>query len=126
MQLDRRIALVTGGATGIGAATARRFAAEGAKVVVTGRRPDPLRLLADEIGAIAVAGDASTTETLSRAVEAAVEQLGGLDIVVAAAGGAGTPAAAETDDARWRAALDSNLTSCFVTCRETIPALVAR
>ena len=65
-------------------------------------------------------------ETLSRAVEAAVEQYGGLDIVVAAAGGAGTPAAAETDDARWRAAIDSNLTSCFVTCRETLPALLAR
>jgi len=126
MQLDGRIALVTGGGTGIGAATARRFAAEGARVVVTGRRPEPLRLLADDIDVTAVAGDASTTETLSRAVEAAVEQYGGLDIVVAAAGGAGTPAAAETDDARWRAAIDSNLTSCFVTCRETLPALLAR
>ena len=126
MQLEGRVALVTGGGTGIGAATARRFAEEGARVLVTGRRREPLQMLAEEIGGIALPGDASAPSDAAAAVATAVQECGGLDIVVAAAGGAGTPAAAETDDKRWHAALDSNLTSCFLTCREALPALLAR
>jgi NAD(P)-dependent dehydrogenase (short-subunit alcohol dehydrogenase family) len=126
MQLEGKVALVTGGGTGIGAATARRFAVEGAHVVVTGRRPEPLERLAGEIGGAAAVGDAASTEDMRGAVADAVARFGGLDIVVAAAGGSGTPAAGETSDERWAVALDSNLTSCFVTCREALPALLSR
>jgi NAD(P)-dependent dehydrogenase (short-subunit alcohol dehydrogenase family) len=126
MRLERKVALVTGGGSGVGAATARRFAGEGAAVVVTGRRPEPLEQLASEIGALAVAGDATQAVDVGRAVSAAVGRFGGLDIVVANAGGSGTPAVAETGDSSWRAALDSNLTSAFLAAREALPALLER
>ena len=126
MQLEGRVALVTGGGSGIGAATARRFAAEGAKVVVTGRRPEPLERVARETRGIACAGDASDPDAVRRAVATAVESFGGLDVVIANAGGAGTPAVADTDDAGWQRALDSNLTSAFLTARESLPALLRR
>jgi meso-butanediol dehydrogenase / (S,S)-butanediol dehydrogenase / diacetyl reductase len=54
MRLDDKVALVSGGGTGIGAATARRLASEGARVVVSGRRPEPLEAVAAEIGGVAV------------------------------------------------------------------------
>jgi NAD(P)-dependent dehydrogenase (short-subunit alcohol dehydrogenase family) len=125
MQLDGKVALVTGAGTGVGAATARRFAAEGARVVLTGRRPEPIAAIAEELGGLAVPGDASSAEDLRAAVRAA-ERFGGLDVVVANAGGAGTTEAAETGDESWQRALDSNLTSAFLTCREALPALLAR
>jgi meso-butanediol dehydrogenase/(S,S)-butanediol dehydrogenase/diacetyl reductase len=126
MRLAGKIALITGGGTGIGAATARLFAAEGARVVVTGRRPEPLEAVARETGGVAVPGDAASPEDVRTAVEAALDRFGGLDVVVAAAGGIGTPAVADTEPKRWEASLRSNLTSAFVTARETLPALLAR
>jgi NAD(P)-dependent dehydrogenase (short-subunit alcohol dehydrogenase family) len=126
MRLDGRVALVTGGGTGIGAATVRRLVGEGARVVATGRRPEPLEALAAETGAVPVPGDATSTDDLRRAVATAAEQFGGLDILVANAGGAGTPAVAETSDEAWRRALDSNLTSAFLAVREALPALIER
>ena len=59
MRLDGKVAIVSGGGTGIGAATARRFAREGAKVVVTGRRGEPLEEVTAETGGRAVPGDAA-------------------------------------------------------------------
>jgi meso-butanediol dehydrogenase / (S,S)-butanediol dehydrogenase / diacetyl reductase len=126
MRLENMVALVTGGGSGIGAATARRFASEGAAVVVTGRRPEPLEQLAADTGILAVPGDATAAADVRHAVASAVERFGGLDVVVANAGGTGTPAAADTDDASWRAALDSNLTSAFLAAREALPALIER
>jgi meso-butanediol dehydrogenase / (S,S)-butanediol dehydrogenase / diacetyl reductase len=126
MRLEGLVALVTGGGSGIGEATARRFVAEGAAVVVTGRRPEPLEQLAGDIGAVAVPGDATSADDVRRAVSIAVERNGGLDILVANAGGAGTAAAGETDDEAWRAALESNLTSAFLSAREALPAMLAR
>src|SRR4029079_7135024 len=59
MELDGRVAIVSGGGTGIGAATARLFAYEGASVVVTGRRPGPIEAVATEISGVPVAGENS-------------------------------------------------------------------
>jgi NAD(P)-dependent dehydrogenase (short-subunit alcohol dehydrogenase family) len=126
MRLDGKVALITGGGSGIGAATARRFASEGAKIVVTGRRPAPLAEVAAAVGGVAVPGDAARAEDVRRAVATCVERFGGLDVVVASAGGAGTPAVGDTDDASWHASLESNLTSAFLTAREALPALLDR
>jgi NAD(P)-dependent dehydrogenase (short-subunit alcohol dehydrogenase family) len=126
MRLKGKVALITGGGTGIGAATARRFVNEGAKVVVMGRRQAPLEEVAAATGAAVCVGDASRGEDAARAVAAAVERFGGLDVVVANAGGHGIGAAHETDDAGWAQALESNLTSCFVLAREALPSLIER
>jgi len=130
MRLAGRVALVSGGGTGIGAATARRFAAEGAKVVVTGRRPEPIAAVADEVGGRAVAGDTSDPEHAADAVAVAVEAFGGLDIVVASAGidlgGDAGGSAGDVDDDHWQRTLDVNLTGPLVLVRAALPAMIER
>jgi NAD(P)-dependent dehydrogenase (short-subunit alcohol dehydrogenase family) len=125
-RLDGKVALITGGGTGIGAATATRFREEGADVVVTGRRPEPLARVATATGAIPISGDAANAEDAKAAVKAAVERFGGLDILVANAGGGGGGAALDTDDRRWDEGIRLNLSTAFVTAREALPALLDR
>ena len=126
MRLARKVALITGGGTGIGAATARRFAAEGARVVVTGRRPEPIEAVAQATLGVAVAGDTSDPAHAADAVGVAVETFGGLDIVVAGAGiDLGGPAG-EVDDRDWQQTLDVNLTGPLVVVRAALPALIER
>ena len=81
-----RVALVTGGGTGIGRATALALAADGMSVVVFGRREAPLAEVAAEIGGVAVVGDHCVPEDASRAVRTAVDTFGGLHVVVNNAG----------------------------------------
>jgi meso-butanediol dehydrogenase/(S,S)-butanediol dehydrogenase/diacetyl reductase len=117
MRLAGKVALVTGGGTGIGAATARRFAAEGASVVITGRRREPLEAVAAEIGASPVPGDVADSAHVADAVGAAVEQHGALDIVVNNAG-IGGPG--------WQRVLDVNLNGARLVCEAALPHLVER
>ena len=126
MRLEGKVAIISGGGTGIGAAIARRFAAEGAKVAVTGRRPEPIETLAAEVGGLAVAGDASDAAHATAAVEEAVRAFGGLDVVVANAGvGFGGTAGDVSDDA-WRATIDINLSGALFLVRAAMPHLQAR
>jgi meso-butanediol dehydrogenase / (S,S)-butanediol dehydrogenase / diacetyl reductase len=117
MRLEGRVALVTGGGTGIGAATARRFAAEGASVVITGRRREPLEAAAAKTGATVIVGDVSDESHATEAVAAAVESYGGLDVVVNNAGIGGPD---------WRQVLDVNLTGAHLMCQAALPRLVER
>ncbi|MCX2721387.1 SDR family oxidoreductase [Roseibium salinum] len=118
--LEGKTAIVTGASSGIGHATARLFASEGASVVVTGRREEALNELVEDITsaggtAVAVAGDIRD-ETLARTlVETAVGRFGGLDIAFNNAGGVGEmgPVAGLSLDG-WRQAIDTNLTSAFL------------
>jgi meso-butanediol dehydrogenase / (S,S)-butanediol dehydrogenase / diacetyl reductase len=126
MRLEGKVAVITGGGTGIGAATARRFAEEGARVVVTGRRPEPLQEVARETGGRAVAGDAADAHHAAGAIRAAVEAFGGLDILVANAGLGFGGAAADVDDERWTRTLDVNVTGAFRFVRAAIPAMLDR
>ena len=126
MRLEGKVAIVSGGGTGIGAATARVFAKEGAKVVVTGRRAEPLKAVAAEIDGRAVAGDTSDDDHVRAAVAEARDAFGGLDVVVANAGLGFGGAAADVDDEHWRQTLDVNLTGAFRLARAAIPSLVER
>lgn len=126
MRLAGKVAIISGGGTGIGAATARRFAAEGAKVVVTGRRKDPLDLVAADTGAIAVPGDVTDPEHGPAAVRAAVGTFGGLDVIVANAGTGFGGTAGDVDDERWQRTLDVNVTGVLRLVRAAIPSLIER
>lgn len=88
-QFKGKVAFVTGGGTGIGAAVARQFAAGGGKVVLMGRRAAPLAAVAMPLGGIAVAGDAADATDVRRALAAAREAFGGVNVLVANAGGHG-------------------------------------
>jgi meso-butanediol dehydrogenase / (S,S)-butanediol dehydrogenase / diacetyl reductase len=126
MRLEDRVAIISGGGTGIGAATARLFASEGAKVVVTGRRPEPLEAVAGEVGGRAVAGDTADPEHVAEAVAVAREAFGGLDIVIANAGIGFGGAAADVDDERWGRTFDVNVTGAFRLVRAALPSLLER
>ena len=88
MQLEGKVAAITGGTAGIGRAIAEAFVAEGAQVVVSGRNADRGQQVADEIGVVFCQGDATTKEGVEQAVEAAVREFGQIDIMVNNAGGA--------------------------------------
>ena len=126
MRLEGKIALISGGGSGIGAATARRFAREGASVVVTGRRPEPIGEIAAAIGGLAVPGDAADPDHAREAVGAALDTFGALDIVVAnhGTGWGGTPGSI-TDEA-WRSTLDANLTGTLNLVRAAIAPMTER
>ncbi len=117
MRLSGRVALVTGGGTGIGAAVAHRFAAEGAAVVITGRRRELLEGVAADTSATAVAGDVTDPDHVAEAVRTAVEQHGSLDIVVNNAGIGG---------AAWQEVLDVNLNGARLVCETALPHLLER
>jgi meso-butanediol dehydrogenase / (S,S)-butanediol dehydrogenase / diacetyl reductase len=125
-RLAGSVALITGGGTGIGAATARRFVAEGAHVVLLGPEPEPLTEIAAEVGGVAVHGDAARPDDAHAAVDAAVERFGGLDVLVTCAGGGVAGALGDTDELAWNAALRTNLETCVVSCRAVLPALFRR
>ena len=120
-----KVVVITGGGTGIGAAIAERFAAEGAHVVVVGRRREPLEEVARRAAArIPVVADAADSEAARAAVETVLNRFGRLDVLVANAGGHGFSAVGETDDAAWESAIRANLTTAFTMARETLPALI--
>jgi meso-butanediol dehydrogenase/(S,S)-butanediol dehydrogenase/diacetyl reductase len=121
-----KVAFITGGGTGIGAAVAAGFAAAGGQVVLMGRREAPLRAVAEPLGGLVVAGDAADGAAVRAALSQARERFGGVDVLVANAGGHGVGALTETDDASWALATRLNLDTAFVCTRELMPELVRR
>src|SRR5437588_7194404 len=103
-----RVALVTGGGTGIGRATALELASTGAAVVICGRREEPLRVTADEIegaggSCLAVPADIREPEQVERLVDAALDRFGAVEVLVNNAGGQFEAPAETISDNGWRA-----------------------
>ncbi|MBY4591040.1 SDR family oxidoreductase [Rhizobium redzepovicii] len=124
MRFSKKTALITGGGTGIGAAVARRIRREGGNVVLVGRRPEPLRAVADEIGATVITTDAADGIAMRKALETVVETFGGLDILIANAGGHGVGPTISMSDETWDLAVRLNLNTAFVSARESLPYLI--
>src|SRR5471032_779372 len=131
-QLTGKVAIVTGASSGIGYETARLFAREGAKVVVTARRQAELNALVADIErdggeAVAVAGDIRDEQLARALVETAVGRFGGLDIAFNNAGmtGDAAPVSDISIDA-WQAIVDTNLTSAFLGAKYQLPAMIKR
>jgi len=114
--------VITGAGTGIGEACARRFAAQGARVALVGRRRAPLERVAAETGGLVLEGDAASAADWTR-ITAALD--GGISALIACAGGLGAGRATETDDTAWAAAMRTNLDTAFVSARACLPQLIA-
>jgi NAD(P)-dependent dehydrogenase (short-subunit alcohol dehydrogenase family) len=123
-RLDGKVVLVTGGGTGIGAAIARRFAAAGARLSLTGRRTTPIRSVADEIGGLAVPGDTTSASDCEAAVADTVAEFGRLDVVVANAGVMSSGSASDLNPAEWDETLRINVTGVMHMCRAAVPVMV--
>jgi 3-oxoacyl-[acyl-carrier protein] reductase len=126
--LDGRVALITGSASGIGAATARVFAAAGANVALAWYPPDghDVELVKDAVAeaggrCIAVEVDVRSTADVDAIVAQAVAEFGSLDIVVANAGIARKVALADLDDDAWNMVLDVDLNGAWRCFRAALP-----
>lgn len=126
-RLQGRVALITGASSGLGRAVARRFAVEGAKVVVADIADEAGRAVAAEIGTAAafVHCDHTSSEECRQAVAFAVERFGALDILHSNAGGPFTGSFEEVDDELMERVLSVNLTGALKMTRAALPALRA-
>lgn len=128
--LHGKVAIITGASSGIGRATARLFAREGASVVLNARGVEALESVAEEIRrdggqAAAIPGDVTLADTHVRLAETALERFGRLDIAINNAGIVGQIAPlADLDPDSWHAVLSGNLTSAFLAARVQIPAML--
>lgn len=126
-QLEGKRALVTGGGTGIGAAIARRFVSEGARVCIAGRRRQILEDVEASLPAgtvTIVAGDVTKEDDVERIVRAAVEFAGGLDVLVNNAGTNAVMPLTEMSLDAWQRVLAVNLTGPFMLMRAAIPHMI--
>jgi NAD(P)-dependent dehydrogenase (short-subunit alcohol dehydrogenase family) len=128
VRLEGKVCVITGGASGIGLATARRFAAEGASVVIGDVSPAAGKAVADEIGGLFVPVDVTSEAEVRALFRAAVDTYGGLDVAFNNAG-----ISPPEDDSiltteldAWRRVQEVNLTSVYLCCRAAIPHLQAR
>lgn len=118
-----RVAIVTGGGTGIGAATARVLATGGVEVIVTGRRAEPLEEVARQTGGVAVVADVTSEEDWSRVVATAEERFGGVDTLIANAG-IETFGSVETVDLdEWLAVQRTNVDGVLLGMRAVVPSM---
>ncbi|HXL21939.1 MAG TPA: SDR family oxidoreductase [Candidatus Dormibacteraeota bacterium] len=127
-RLAGKVALVTGGGSGIGKAVALAFAAEGAKVAVMGRRLEKVQEVAAEVkkrggDAVAIAGDVAKAADAERAVRETVEKLGGLNVLVNNAGMLSVATVETVPEEEWDRVMTVNVKGPFLMSRAALPAL---
>ena len=122
-ELDGKVAIVTGGASGIGAATVRRLVADGATVVSTDLQTELGQSVADEAGATFHTHDVRDDDTWRAIVDATVQTHGRLDVMVNNAGMVGSSDIEDVDLDAWQRVLDVNLTGVMLGCQHAIRAM---
>lgn len=130
-RFEGKVALVTGSSSGIGKATAKRLAGEGAKVAVTARRNDKIQELVSEIegsggAAHAIAADLTSEDDRRRIVDETVGQFSGLDILVNSAGVIAYGTIENTSLADWQKMYDINVVSIFHLMQLSLPHIIPR
>ncbi|GAA0595852.1 3-oxoacyl-ACP reductase [Kribbella sandramycini] len=122
-RLESRVAVVTGGASGIGLATVRRFAAEGAKVVVADIDPATGKAAADEVGGLFVTVDVTDKTAVDNLFQQTFDTYGSVDIAFNNAGISPPEDASilDTDLETWRKLQEVNLTSVYLCCKAALP-----
>jgi len=129
LNLTNKIAFIAGASRGLGAATARQLAREGARIVITARTAATLTATADSIrqetGAevLALPGDVTSAADIERMITEATRQLGGLDILITNSGGPPAGRFDEFDDAAWQKGVDLMLFSAVRLIRAALPHL---
>ncbi|GLY04093.1 MULTISPECIES: SDR family oxidoreductase [Actinoplanes] len=121
--LDGKVALVTGGATGIGRATAALFAAEGARVFITGRRQAELDEAAAAIGATAIRGDIADLDDLDTVAARIAESAGRLDVLFANAGGGEFNTLTDLTPESFDRTFDTNVRGTTFTVQKMLPLM---
>jgi 3-oxoacyl-[acyl-carrier protein] reductase len=130
-KLRDKVVVITGASAGIGQATARVLAAEGARLVLTARRQERLEALAAELRTLGteaaiVVGDAREEATARRTVETAVSAFGRLDILVNNAGVGNYKELVETSAGEYDEMMDANMRSTFLFTRHAVPVMLAQ
>jgi NAD(P)-dependent dehydrogenase (short-subunit alcohol dehydrogenase family) len=124
IDLNTKVALITGGGRGIGAGVARKFAKEGLKVAVAARSEEQVREVADEIDGLAVHMDVTDAASIDQAVATVREKLGPIAIVVNNAGITDSAPVVKTPEEQWRKIIDVNLTGTFLVTKACLPDMI--
>jgi NAD(P)-dependent dehydrogenase (short-subunit alcohol dehydrogenase family) len=126
-RLDGKLAIITGGGSGIGEATAHVFAQAGAKVVVAGRRLAPLEKVAKDVGGYAIACDVSDPEQVKMMFASALKITGRVDVLLNNAGGPGPIApVADVDMTEWVTCMNINLVGAMYCLQEAAKIMTAQ
>lgn len=128
MRLKDKTAIITGGGSGIGLATAHAFCKEGAKVILFGRREEKLVSAANELGdsALIVQGDMTHNDDLDQLINKTLNNFKGIDILVNSAGLFNGAPLHEISDSQWDGMMDINIRSVFQLTRRVLPIMMAQ
>ena len=128
MRLKDKIAIITGGGTGIGLATARAFYQEGAKIILFGRRKEKLEKAVEKLGdsAIIVQGDMTNNNDLDKLINETLQNFKKIDVLVNNAGLFNGSPLHEISDSQWDEIMDINIRSVFQLTRRVLPVMLSQ